>query len=196
MSLRGLMGPNTLDSLTYKKITNGFLTKLWIPLVPLEYEPQVPVLSPLRDRRRWYKHTHTHTEKKAKNGIFFLPPIWKTWWLEFTTVIISVWRRGAVLLSTGNIYWFWFFPTFTMCPYYPNGLYESDSESALLKLGIPPVLEKVEHKSFFSSFVCCCQLSQTQYSVLTTTLFMVSEISGLGTGTRLKSLACQTEIHF
>lgn len=73
MSLRGLMGPNTLDSLTYKKITNGFLTKLWIPLVPLEYEPQVPVLSPLRDRRRWYKHTHTQKRKQKMAFSFFLP---------------------------------------------------------------------------------------------------------------------------
>lgn len=55
------------------------------------------------------------------------------------------------------------FLAFTMCPYCSNGLYDSDSESALLKLGIPPVLERVEHKSFISSFVCCCQLSQTEY---------------------------------
>lgn len=141
-------------------------------------------------------HTQTHTPQANKKRHFLSPSICKACWLEFTAVIISIWRQGVVLLSTENIYWFVFPPIFTMCPYHPSGLYESDSESALLKLGIPPVLERVGTQIFL--FLICLLLSVKSdlFRVLITTLFMVSKISGLGTGTRLKSLAHQTEIHF
>jgi len=43
-----------------------------------------------------------------------------------------------------------FFFIFTMHLYCPNGLSKGDSESALLKLGIPPVLEGVGEQIFSS----------------------------------------------
>lgn len=74
--------------------------------------------------------------------------------------------------------------------------FSGDSASAWFQLWIPPVLERVEAQIFLFLTVLLSVNSDWAFMVLVTTLFMVSEISGLGTGTWLKSLAHHTEVHF
>lgn len=91
-----------------------------------------------------------------------------------------------------------FFFIFTMHLYCPIGLSKVILNLPCWKLGIPPVLEGVGEQIFF--FLICLLLSvNSRWSIQSVdyhTLFRVSEIFGLGTGTRLKSLARQKKIHF
>lgn len=135
------------------KISSGFIAKLWSPLVPLECEPQVPVLSPLRDRRMWFKKKH-ETKQKTIIGVFFhLPSVKLGSWSLLPLLSLFEGKGLSYYLQRTFIDFFFF----TMRLYCPNGLSEGDCESSLLKLGIPPVLEGVGAQIFSSSFVCRCQ---------------------------------------
>lgn len=142
-----------------------------------------------------YTHKHTHPKQIKKSIFFLLPSVKHVGWSLLLSLSLFE-DKGLSYYPPRTFIDLFFPPIFTMCPYHPSGLYESDPESALLKLGIPPVLERVGTQIFL--FLICLLLSVKSdlFRVLITTLFMVSKFSGLGTGTRLKSLAHQTEIHF
>ena len=92
--------------------------------------------------------------KKKKNiGVFFhLPSVKLGSWSLLPLLSLFEGKGLSYYLQRTFIDFF-----FTMCLYCPNGLSEGDCESALLKLGIPPVLEGVGAQIFSSSFVCRCQ---------------------------------------
>lgn len=175
------------------KISSGFIAKLWSPLVPLECEPQVPVLSPLRDRRMWFKKKH-ETKQKTIIGVFFHLPSVKLGSWSLLPLLSLFEDKGLSYYLQRTFIDFFFFYNASLLPKWPFWrwlwifLVETWNSTCLGGSGSTNLF-----------FLICLSLSVSSdgvFRVLITTLFMVSEISGLGTGTRLKSLACQTEIHF
>lgn len=102
----------------------------------------------------WFKKKHETKQKKITGVFFHLPSVKLGGWSLLPLLSLFEDKGLSYYLQRTFIDFFFFF---TMRLYCPNGLSEGDCESALLKLGIPPVLEGMGAQIFSSSFVCHCQ---------------------------------------
>lgn len=147
------------------------------------------------------KHTQTkYTKQRKIIGVFICHSSVKLGDCSLLPSLSPFEGRGAVLLPSENIYWFVFFLCFYNASLSSRWLFWRWFWICLVQTWNSTCVAGREIcATQIFLFLTCLSVSVNSdwvFIVLIMTLFMVSEISVLGTGTRLKSLACQTEIHF
>lgn len=164
---------------------------LWNPNSGFEHFEEENFLS-------FFLETHKNNNKAKRKGYGYLnsPPIFKGGDVSAYCCFYLYLKAGSVLSTAFIDLLLFFFPRLRCVISAPSGLSEGGSESALLNFWMSPFLR--QNMSTNLSLPHGFPLSVNSGKVFSVDYHFIhdSGISELGTGTRLKSLICQTKIQF